>query len=85
MFEFPLGSAEFESPPYPTDRAIRNVFHAHMRKAINDAAKKALLTYFESNETVTPEMIINVFKYMQAYDWGESGIIEKVLAESNTK
>ena len=56
-----------------------------MRKAMNNAAKKALLEYFECNEAVTPEMIINAFKHMQAYDWGESGIVEKVLAESNTK
>ena len=73
LHEFPLGS---------TDLVIRDNFYSYMRQKMNNAAKKALLEYFESNEDITPEMVIDATKHLQAYDWGESGIVEKALTDS---
>lgn len=61
---------------------LNKEFFSITTREINNACKKALIEYYEINPDITPEMIINAFKHMQSYSWGESGIIEQAMDET---
>lgn len=59
LYEFPL-----EIPPHEM-----KIFSDFMTERINDAARDALIEYFDGHEEINPELIVDAMKWQCNYHW----------------